>query len=228
MTSMDGPGISADERVYRGIYDAVQALRLAPGAKLREVELSRLFSVSRTSVRSALLRLSETGIVALSPHRGAAVAELSPQDGRELLEARRAIEGRVVELLAKSASPQAIRALRQHVRAQRKAFESGDVEEGHRLAIAFHQRMADLAGNRVLAQFLDKLLARMPLVILTLGRRAPGDATHAEHIELVEAIAARDAAKARRILLAHLAHLEAEIDRAPPARTLGELLGRTR
>ncbi len=221
------PVLGPDQRVYRAIYDAVQGQRLRPGIKLKEMELAQLFKVSRTSVRNALVRLAHTGLVELAPNRGAVVAQLSAEDCRQLFEARRAVEGTIVEILAQRRAPAAIRTLRRHVKAQRRAFESGDKQEGHRLAIAFHRLLAELAGNRILAQFLDDLLARMPLVILTLGAHRPADdATHADHIELVEAIASGRADKAQGILVAHLQHLAADLDAQRPraAKTLAEML----
>jgi DNA-binding GntR family transcriptional regulator len=218
---------SPDERVYSAIYNAVQGQRLAPGIKLKEMELAQLFKVSRTSVRNALLRLAHKGLVDIAPNRGAIVAQLSPEDCRQLYEARRAVEGTIVEILAKRRSPAVAKALRAHVAAQRRAFERGDTKEGYRVAIAFHRLLAELAGNRILAQVLDDLLSRMPLVILTLGsQRSANDATHSDHIELVEAIAAGRAAEARRILMKHLQHLEDDLEAQRPAAagSLAEML----
>jgi DNA-binding GntR family transcriptional regulator len=227
-TSLPRPrrAASADEKVYEAIFDAVQGHRLAPGVKLKEVELTRLFSVSRASVRSALRRLSHIGVVDIAPHKGAMVASLSAQDCRELMDARRGIEAAVVEQLIRAASPATILRLRDHVQAQKTAFGAGDRQEGQRLAIGFHRLLAQLCGNRLLAAFMDQVLARMPLVVLTMGGRATSEATHAEHIELVEAIAARDLERARAILLAHLHNVQREIENgelvAEP--TLAEML----
>ena len=161
---------SPDERVYAAIYDAVQEHRLEPGMKLREVELATLFEVSRTSVRTALLRLSHKGILELAPNRGATVAKPSAEDCRQIIEARLAVEGIVVENLARAPDPAIVKALRTHVKAQERAFAGGRMEEGHRLAIAFHRLLASKCGNRILERLLDDLLARMPLVILTQGK----------------------------------------------------------
>jgi len=204
---------SPDERVYAAIYEAIQEHRLEPGLKLREVELTTLFMVSRTSVRTALLRLSHKGILDITPNRGATVAKPTAEDCRQILESRLAVEGMVVEVLARATDPAVVKSLRAHVRSQQRAFKSGKVEEGHRLAIAFHRLLARHCGNRVLSRLLDDLLARMPLVILTHGRpRASGQATEADHIDLVEAIAAGQVVRAKRILARHLKALQGELD----------------
>jgi DNA-binding GntR family transcriptional regulator len=204
---------SPDERVYAAIHDAVQEHRLEPGLKLKEVELTALFKVSRASVRTALLRLSHKGLLELVPNRGAMVAKPSAEDCRQVLESRLAVEGMVIEVLARAPDPIAVKALRQHVALQQRAFEAGRLQEGHRLAIAFHRLLAAQCGNRVLANLLDDLLSRMPLIILThRAHQAPGEATHADHRDLVEAIAAREVARSRRILERHLKALQNELD----------------
>jgi DNA-binding GntR family transcriptional regulator len=208
-----GRPLSPDERVYAAIYDAVQEHRLEPGLKLREVELTTLFKVSRTSVRTALLRLSHKGILELAPNRGATVAKPTAEDCRQILESRLAVEGMVVEVLARAADPAVVKSLRAHVKAQQRAFASGKAQEGYRLAIAFHRLLADHCGNRILARLLDDLLSRMPLIILTHGKpRASGQPTDADHVELVDAIALGEAARARRILARHLKSLQNELD----------------
>ena len=220
---------SPDERVYAAIHAAVQEHRLEPGVKLKEVELTELFQVSRASVRTALQRLAHKGILQLAPNRGASVARPSAEECRQILESRLAVEGMVIEVLARAPSAAAVKALRAHVRAQARAFKAGDLAEGHRLAIAFHRLLAQHCGNRVLAQLLDDLLSRMPLIVLAHGVRRPsGEATHADHIDLVEAIAAGDVDRGRRILKLHLQALQDELDLGPPPSrpTLRQMLQR--
>lgn len=221
---------TADERVYRAIYDAVQTRRLGPGVKLKEVELTQLFKVSRGSVRSALLRLASKGLVEMAPSRGAMVTRLTPDDCAQLFTARRAIECVLVETLARTATPDIVARLRRHVAAQDEAFRTGLKEEGHRLALGFHRLIAELAGNKMLAKFVDDLLARMPLVILTLGATHADQASEGEHLELVDAIAAGDAARARTLMDHHLRHVESALEATRTSRgaTLADMLAPVR
>jgi DNA-binding GntR family transcriptional regulator len=107
--------------------------------------------------------------------------------------------------------------LRRQTNKQRAAFQSGDMKKGHVLAIEFHQLLGRLSTNRILARFLDQLLSRMPLVVLTRGgTREPVETAHRDHeghLEIVEAIAAGDPTAASRILHSHLRDVEVELDR---------------
>lgn len=220
-----------EERVYAAIYQAVQEHRLTPGAKLKEVELSRIFQVSRASIRSAFQRLSHQGLLSIAPNRGASVASLTAEDCRQLFAARRAIEGAIVEELAQTARPADVALLRRQANKQRAAFQGGDMKKGHALAIEFHHLLGRLSANRILARFLDQLLSRMPLVMLTRGgTREPVEAAyrdHEGHLAIVEAIAEGDTATASRILCAHLREVEVELDqqRSRNPRSMAEILG---
>jgi DNA-binding GntR family transcriptional regulator len=212
------PRTTADERVYAAIHAAVQEHRLEPGVKLKEVELTELFHVSRTSVRTALHRLAHKGLLQLAPNRGATVAKPSAEECRQILEARWAIEATVVEVLARAHDAATVKALRAHARAQEKAFKAGDLAEGHRLAIAFHRLLAERCGNRVLAQMLDDLLSRMPLVPHPPAHdKASSAGDHAEAHRLAYAFHGLDAELARRVLARHLQALRDALDLSAPA-----------
>ena len=65
---------------------------LPPGAWLRERELCEAFGVARHSLRAALRTLAAEGLARIEPHRGARVAQLTPDDVRWLYELRAALE----------------------------------------------------------------------------------------------------------------------------------------
>lgn len=81
------------------VYDALRALivrgQLAPGARIREVEVAQKLGVSRTPVRAALQRLEREGYVVASPTQQArmSVAPLTKEDVRELLQIVGELEG---------------------------------------------------------------------------------------------------------------------------------------
>src|SRR5947209_7123884 len=83
---------SADERIYNSIFSAVMHQRLKPGTRLPEPELCKLFGVSRTLVRKGLQRLAHDHIITLRHNKGAVVASPSPEETRQVFEARRAVE----------------------------------------------------------------------------------------------------------------------------------------
>ena len=66
--------------VYEALRRGIMSIELAPGTALEEGRICRQFSVSRTPVREALIRLASEGLAELQPNRGAKVASLGFAD----------------------------------------------------------------------------------------------------------------------------------------------------
>lgn len=223
-TSPPAAAPSPEERLYAAIHAAIQSHRLVPGTKLKEVELAELFGVSRAVVRKALDRLAHLHLVELRPNRAALVATPTAEESRQVFHARRTLEAEIATLAAVRATAQDIAALRDNVAAEHAAYQAGDMRTGLQHSVEFHRRLAGIAGNTVLARFLDELISRMPLIVLTHRGQDAAPCTADEHTPIVDAIAARNAPLAARLAREHLAHLEREALRerpAPPASLAG-------
>jgi DNA-binding GntR family transcriptional regulator len=133
----------------------------------------------------------------------------------------------VAAMAAAAASRKDVAGLRELVAHEAAAYARGDERAGLRRSIDFHRRLAALAGNDVLSRFLDELVSRTPLVVLTHRRRAPSDCGIEDHLALIEAVARHDEQRAVELMRRHLDHLERELNLhpAPPPKTLAELLG---
>lgn len=216
-----------EQRVFDAIRDAILDHRLSPGTKLKEVALAELFAVSRATVRNVLARLGHLHLVELRPNRGAVVATPSVEESRQVFEARRAIEGAIVAKVAASATRAEVAALEAAVAAEDAAYASGDERSGLRLSLDFHRRLAAIAGNQVLAAYVEELISRTPLIALAHRGHAPAPCGCADHVAVVGAIAARDATRAVRLMDEHIGHLERALNlerRAQPA-SLAEVFG---
>lgn len=84
---------------------------LAPGVRLKEVELAAGFGVSRASVREALRILETRGLVTILPQRGALVTRLSAKELEDLFEIRSVMLGLASRRVATLGEPAASRAL---------------------------------------------------------------------------------------------------------------------
>ena len=204
---------TVDDRIYATIHEAVLDHRLPPGTKLKEVALADLFGVSRAAIRKALARLAHTRLVDLRPNRGAVVSNPTVEESRDLFGARAAIEAATVKTLAGKLTRDQLRELRASVRSELDAYQRGDTREGLRLSVEFHRMLARMAGNGVLAEFLDQLVSRTPLVVLAYqGPDAENTCSTDEHTQLLDALAAGDASRAANIMSAHLDALLARLD----------------
>ena len=55
--------MTAGNRVYQALKDAIVQLQLRPGNALRETEISKQLGVSRQPVREAFFKLADVGLV---------------------------------------------------------------------------------------------------------------------------------------------------------------------
>lgn len=221
------PDGGVEQRIYDAVFDSVMGQRLPPGTKLPETALCELFGVTRSVVRKVLQRLAHDHIVELRPNKGAVVATPTPEETRQIFEARRGLEGMIVRLAAAHAQPADIRDLRARMKREHEAMHGFDQPAWSRLASSFHLRLAQLARNPILERYLAELVSRCSLIVALY--EAPGNASceHDEHAALVEAIARGDGDTAARLMNEHLQALERNIElrQHESAPSLGRMLG---
>ena len=117
---------TAQESVARRIRHLILSRTLAPGERLVQSELAEQLGVSRTPIREALHRLESDGLVKLSPHKGASVADLSISELKDIYSIRTAVEGYGAYLAARNAKDQDLVRLESLLNQMREVFEQGD------------------------------------------------------------------------------------------------------
>lgn len=196
------------EEIVEKVYTAIQEHRLAPGTKLGEDRLATIFSTSRARVREVLARLANERVVDLFPQRGAFVAKPTVEQAYDVFEARRLIEPGILKRLIERLDPTMLARLREHQRKEVEARRMDDKRAIVRLSGEFHTLLAEQAGNAALARTMREL-ATLTCLIIVLYDAPTVDACLAdEHTSIVDAIAHRDVAKAEKLMLDHLDHIE--------------------
>ncbi|MFD6996194.1 GntR family transcriptional regulator [Streptomyces mirabilis] len=192
----------ADEVADR-IREAIFSGTYAPGAPLREVELSGALDVSRGPVREALRLLEREGLVHCAWHRGTLVTTLSPADVAELDSLRGALEELAVAQVIARASDEDIAGIEKTAGLMERA---ADEHEMVRCDIAFHDAVFAAAGHQRLREAWEAIRCQVHLFLLTrIGHSTEGYLAHIpeEHRGLVAALRARDAGTALELFAAH-------------------------
>ncbi|THU04489.1 GntR family transcriptional regulator [Lampropedia puyangensis] len=200
---------AAHDPIYEKMYAAIFERRLPPGTKLGEDKLAGIFGVSRARIRQTLARLAFDQIIELIPQRGAFVASPTPQQARDVFEARRLIEPALVARLIGDVQPTHLAQLKAHVKREMAARASGDQHAVVRLSGEFHTLLGDLAGNSALAASLRQMCAQTVLIIALYDSPTRQACRADEHEQLVAAIEAKDTGHACALMLEHLRHIEA-------------------
>lgn len=83
---------SLSDFVYEAIRDAIVSGKISPGAKLKQLDLARELDVSQQTVREALKRLVNSGLVVQQPNRGFTTTYLPVQKQDEIYKMRAVLE----------------------------------------------------------------------------------------------------------------------------------------
>jgi DNA-binding GntR family transcriptional regulator len=198
---------SPHDEIYDKIYVAILEHRLHPGTKLVEERLADIFGSSRARIREVLARLAHEQIVEIYPQRGAYVSKPTPEQARDVFEARQLIEPAVMRRLIETLTPEKLERLRQHQTLEQEARRRDDKRAVIRLSGEFHSLAAELSGNSALARTMRELSVLTCLMIFLYDAPTATSCRADEHSQIIEAVAKRDVAKAQRLMLEHLEHI---------------------
>lgn len=199
------------ETIYRSIFDAVVEHRLKPGARLREDALADVFGVSRTGIRKVLQRLALEQLVTLTPRRGASVTRPSVGEAVDVFEARRLVECGLMEVAARRITAADIKDLRDLAQRERKALRDREQSAAIKLSAAFHGRLAELSGNKSLAEFVGQLCSRSSLILAVYGNTGHLGCESHDHDKLIDLLANGEGRKAGDFMERHLKSIEASL-----------------
>lgn len=191
------------EHVYTSLRRAIIEQALAPGTRLPEDSVGTSFGVSRTVVRSAMVRLVAEGLVVQPPNMRATVASPSLEEGRAIFRVRRGLERMVIEEVAGRLAPSQLERLRAHVASEEEARRRSE-PESIRLAGEFHSLLAEFAGSELLIRYVNEVVSRSSLILALYGRPHSSECAVNEHRVLIDALERGDTAAAIAIMDEHL------------------------
>jgi len=149
------------DRAYSVLRSAIIDGTLAPGERLRDVDLVARLGLSRTPIREALARLAEDGLVESEPNRYTRVTPLDERDARDAYPVVAALHALAAELAVPRLSQADIRAMAAENRRFARAVAAIDVDEAMAADDAFHDILISASGNPEIASVLERLMPRL-------------------------------------------------------------------
>jgi DNA-binding GntR family transcriptional regulator len=204
-----GPGrgySTKSEFAYSWLRDKIVSHEFAPGETLNQVLIAAELGISTTPLREALRRLKSEGLVELDAHRDARATALSPEEARDLVEIRLAVDPLAAALAAERRSKEDIAEMRASFRIDALPDHPTAADLGaHR---RFHRAIYRASHNEILISTLDGLWDKADRYRLVGIREAiePRDRsdTADEHRQLLDAVIAGDSDAASAIMLRHV------------------------
>lgn len=196
---------TTSKTIYYALREEIINLYLEPGRSISEKELSEKYSVSRTPVREALVRLAQEGLVNIYPQKGTVVSliDLSAvEDGRFL---REHLERAVVKEACKEFSPENILALEMNLKLQKMYIENNDYKKLYEADEEFHKTIFEGSNKkRIWNSINDGSTEFQRIRMLRLSANSSFDNIYMQHQEIFEAIKNKDAEKAEEFMREHL------------------------
>lgn len=206
-------GLTIAENAYLPLRDVVfQTLRqailkgeLQPGERLMEIKMAEILGVSRTPIREAIRKLELEGLVVMIPRKGAAVANITEKDTKDVLEVRRTLEMFAVEVACHRITPEQMERLKKAAKAFEASKGSMDLIRIAETDMLFHEIIYEATQNERLMQMLSNLRENMYRYrIEYLKDPNYYDSLVGEHREILNAIEQGDKEKGRVCMRNHI------------------------
>jgi DNA-binding GntR family transcriptional regulator len=193
------------EATFQTLKSLLVEGKIAPGSKLNERELAESLNVSRTPIREAIRRLAADGLVELIANRGAIAVQLSIDDVIHTFDVIAELEGYSGELAAKNISDSTLSELEALQYEMMASYARRDLSSYYKLNLRIHRLIHQAANNPVLATLFSQVNSR----IEALRFRSNQDGVKwekavEEHQEMLDALKARDSARMRKVMIAHV------------------------
>lgn len=161
----DNSAVKTEKITVQGIVDRIVELIRAgvylPGTPIREVELCKLFCVSRTPVREALRLLQNSGVVEYIPRCGVQVADMDHRTLLNITETRSVLEVLSARNAAKRITQEELEELWD---INEQFYAEPDPQKVAQWDQLLHIRIAEISDNPCIVQFLQNLLLRQVIV----------------------------------------------------------------
>ncbi|MBY8344144.1 GntR family transcriptional regulator [Streptomyces spinosirectus] len=213
MVDSDSPGAESGTKApgtrhsqaYGGLRSLLLSGSMEPGTRLTEADLTRMFNVSRSTMRSVLVRLTQEGYVTSEVNRGVRTRSFSVEEAADILEARETLESALAGKAAERATAEEIADMRRTLDEMQEAKSRGDQDAYSRCNRSFHQQIKYAAHQTTLARAYDTLL--YPLVMRqyrNLSAQHPRSGSLEEHQAIFLAIVTRNADAATAAMRHHV------------------------
>lgn len=206
MEVFEKPAITATDKTFIRLRDAIVEGTIAAGTKLSEIELSTKYEVSRAVIRESLNRLETCYLVERKANVGARVVSLSAEGLVELYQVRESLEGMAARLAARNMSKFEIAQLNSLLLSHFNEVKDSETYYQEAGDVDFHYRIILGSKNQHLINMLvNGLYHLIRMYRVQLGMAGPRVSTaFEEHKHIVQAINNRDEELAEMLMRRHI------------------------
>ncbi len=196
------------EYVYDVLKMNIVRMKLEPGNRISENEISELLGVSRTPVREAFIKLSREGLLYILPQRGTYIAKIDLDQVEEARFIREVLESAVLKIVTKGIADEYLDRLDANIEEQRNCLVTRDLSKYFELDEAFHRIIFESVNKLRTWIVIDQVNTQYKRVrILSYTFDNMINSLIDQHAQLVEAIRQKNDEKAQLVIGNHIRKL---------------------
>jgi len=161
------------DQVYENLSHAILTQQIKPGQHLVEQPLADQLSVSRVSIREAIRRLAQDGLVEIIPSKGSFVVNLTADDVEEIYQLRSALEIIALKEIMTAKHHVHVSPLDQIVAKMISLEQKEDRLQGAALDNQFHRTLMNLSGLSRTIRIWEQMSSQITMVIYTVSSHYP-------------------------------------------------------
>jgi Transcriptional regulators len=196
---------STSKKIYHLLREEIINLYLTPGTSISEKEISEKYSVSRTPVREAFVRLSQDGLLSIYPQKGTVVSLIDLSAVEEARFLRENLERAVVKLACEEFPQEKIFSLEMNLKFQEMYMGTRDSKQLFKADEEFHRIIFEGCDKRRIWSTINDMSTDFQRIrVLRLLSNFKWEHIYSQHLSVVDAIKNKDSERAEKVMKEHL------------------------
>lgn len=184
------------QTIYNYLKDAVITNKLNANQRIIEKDIAKMFGVSTTPVREALLRLAAEGYFFIDSRRKTVVKEISFEELKDIFQVMAKLDTIAIKHVVDRIQPEHLQKLKELTKQMEQVGRSNDIEKYLEINTAIHKKIWDILPNKILQrtiEFVHSQLMRYTYFRITAFQEpAVLDRSIQEHKKILRALEDKD------------------------------------
>ncbi len=158
--------ITQEDQAYNKIKTAICKGYIKKGSKLKEIPLAGSLDMSRATVKGAIKRLVFEGLAEHVPYKGVSVVSPTLEEISQAFQVRAQLEQMAVTLAMPEMTARDYKELESLIGQEEALCRSREAEGYYEINNAFHLKIAEHSGNKVLIHYVRELLQKTTIYLI--------------------------------------------------------------
>lgn len=191
-------------------YEEIKRLilngELEGGSFVTENQLVDILNMSRTPIRSALIKLEMEGFINKSAKQGIIIENISISKAIDIYDFRMALESYIIKKIVEQGLSEKEKAvLLANLEQQKQCVQNNDIEEFSKVDYDFHLTLARIYDNKEIIFTLESISEKLKLIAITVMNKRTKriKSAYEEHKRIYDCIIKKDVEQATVEIINH-------------------------